>query len=431
MKKGVKSIKGGVDMKKKMDRRTFLKYSAAVGATTAISGFPTVLRAQAPEIKIASIQPVTGVISDIGISMRRANQLAVDDINARGGIKSKGGAKLKLLLADTEAKEEVARSEAERVIKEGAVCLVGPFLSGNAMTIATLCEQRQVPFVMDVAAADDITRKGFKHTFRVFPTTTKFADSMLFYMSQIMKEKNISKIRGVVTNTGDLFGRVQGATFIKTLKDKKFPIEVLGHIEYPLGIQDLSAEVSKIKALKPDVLFPVARPGDAKLMIRELYKQRVELQAIVSPGSPGWYEPEFIRDMKVLADYVMDNVPWYNPVGKMYKEVNAAFSKKFPGKYIDTNSGFAYLGVLVIADALERAKSTKSADIVAALQKTYLKQDLMVGLAVNFDERGDNINADAAMIQILQGSIKVVLPQAAAEAKYVYPAPKQLWDRGM
>jgi branched-chain amino acid transport system substrate-binding protein len=418
-------------MKKKMNRRSFLKYSAAVGATAAISGVPTLLRAQAPEIKIASIQPVTGVISDIGISVRRANQLAVDDINARGGIKSMGGAKLKLLLADTEAKEEVARTEAERVIKEGAVCLVGPFLSGNAMTIATLCEQRGVPFVMDVAAADDITRKGFKNTFRVFPYTTKFADAMLFYMGKIMKDKNISKIRGVVTNTGDLFGRVQGATFVKTLKERKFPIEVLGHIEYPLGIQDLSAEVSKIKALKPDVLFPVARPGDAKLMLRELYKQRVPLQGIISPGSPGWYEPEFIRDMKVLADYVMDNVPWYNPGGKMYKEVNAAFSKKYPGKYIDTNSGYAYLGVLVIADALERAKSTKPEDIVTSLRKTYFKQDLMVGLAVNFDERGDNVNADTAMIQIFGGSIKVVLPEKVAEVNYVHPMPKQLWERGI
>jgi branched-chain amino acid transport system substrate-binding protein len=357
--------------------------------------------------------------------------MAVDDINAKGGIKSKGGAKLKLLLADTEAKEEVARTEAERVIKEGAVCLVGPFLSGNAMTIATLCEQRGVPFVMDVAAADDITRKGFKFTFRVFPTTSKFADSMLFYMTRIMKDKNISKIKGVLTNTGDLFGRVQGATFKKTVTEKKFPIDLLAHIEYPLGIQDLSAEVSKIKALKPDVLFPVARPGDAKLMMRELYKQRVELRAIISPGSPGWYEPEFIRDMRAISDYVMDNVPWYNPVGKMYKEVNAAFAKKYPGKYIDTNSGYAYLGVLVIADALERAKSTKAEDIVAALKKTYLKQDLMVGLAVNFDERGDNVNADTAMIQIIGQSLKVVLPDKAAEAQYVYPMPKQLWERGM
>jgi branched-chain amino acid transport system substrate-binding protein len=135
--------------------------------------------------------------------------------------------------------------------------------------------------------------------------------------------------------------------------------------------------------------------------------------------------------MKAISDYVMDNVPWYNPVGKMYKEVNAAFAKKYPGKYIDTNSGYAYLGVLVIADALERAKSMKPEDIVAALKKTYLKQDLMVGLAVNFDERGDNVNADTAMIQIIGQSLKVVLPDKAAEAQYIYPMPKQLWERGM
>jgi branched-chain amino acid transport system substrate-binding protein len=418
-------------MKEKMNRRTFLKYSAAVGATTAIAGVPTLLRAQAPEIKIASLQPVTGVISDIGISMRRGNQMAVDDINAKGGIKSKGGAKLRLLLGDTEAKEEVARSEAEKVIKEGAVCIVGPFLSGNAMTIATLCEQRQVPFVMDVAAADDITQKGFKFTFRVFPVSTNFANNMLLYMEQIMREKKVSKIRGVVTNTGDLFGRVQGATFLKFLKEKKFPIEVLGHIEYPLGIQDLSAEVSKIKALKPDVLFPVARPGDSRLLVRELYKQRVQLMGIVSPGSPGWYEPDFIRDMKGLSEHIMDNVPWVNPAGKMFKEVNTRFGQKYPGKYLDTNSGYAYLGVLVIADALERAKSTKADDIVAALTKTYFKQDLVIGGAVTFDKKGDNINADSAMVQIIGQAVKVVLPERAAEAKYVFPMPKQLWDRGI
>jgi branched-chain amino acid transport system substrate-binding protein len=418
-------------MEKKMNRRTFLKISAAAGATTAISGVPTFSRAQAREIKIGSIQPVTGVISEIGISMRRGNQLAVENINAQGGIKSMGGATLKLLLADTGAKEEVSRSETERLIKEGAVCLVGPFLSGNAMTIATLCEQRGIPFVMDVAAADNITRKGFKFTFRVFPISSNFANNMLLYMGQIMKEKNIGKIKGVLTNTGDLFGRVQGATLLKFLKEKNFPIEVLGHIEYPLGIQDLFAEVSKIKALKPDVLFPVARPGDAKLMIRELYQQRVELQGIISPGNPGWYDPEFIRETKALSDYIMNNVPWYNPQGKMYKQVNAEFSKKYPGKYIDTNSGYAYLGVLVIADALERAKSTKPEDMVAALRKTYLKQDLMVGGAVTFDHRGDNVNADSALVQIIEGSVKVVLPQKAAEAKYVYPMPKQLWERGM
>ncbi len=417
-------------MKKRMSGRTMIGFSAAVVAVMVIFGSPTFLRAQASEIKIASIQPVTGVISDIGISMRRGNQMAVDDINAKGGIKSKGGAKLKLLLADTEAKEEVARSEAERVIKEGAVVLVGPFLSGNAMTIATLCEQRGVPFLMDVAAAANITQKGFKYTFRVFPTSSNFANNEIFFLEAIMKDKKVSKLKAVVTNTGDLFGRDQGATFIKFFKEKKFPIDILAHIEYPLGIQDLSAEVSKIKALKPDILIPITRPGDAKLMIRELYKQHVELMAIIGSG-PGLYEPEFIRDMKALSEYVMDNVPWYNPQGKMYKEVNAAFSKKFPGKYIDTNSGYAYLGVLVVADALERAKSTKPEDIKEALKKTYFKQDLAVGGAVTFNELGDNINADTAMVQVLGGAVKVILPKKVAEAPYVFPMPKQLWERGM
>ncbi len=111
---------------------------------------------------IGSVQPATGVIADLGIANRRANQLAVDDINARGGIKSLGGAKLKLLLGDCEAKEEVGRSETERLIKEGAVCLTGPFLSGVAIAMGTLCEARGVPFVIDVAAADAVTQRGFK-----------------------------------------------------------------------------------------------------------------------------------------------------------------------------------------------------------------------------------------------------------------------------
>jgi branched-chain amino acid transport system substrate-binding protein len=416
---------------KKMNRRNFLRHSWGGGVMALMLVFPTLLFSQPKEIPIGSVQAVTGVISDIGIAMRRGNQLAVDDINARGGIKSMGGAKLKLLLADYEAKEEVARSESERLIKEGAVCLVGPFLSGAAMTIATLCEQRSIPLVIDVAAADDITQKGFKHTFRTFAISTNFASNMLLYLTQIMKEKNVSRIKGVVTNTGDLFGRVQGATFLKFIKDKNFPIDVLAHIEYPLGIQDLSAEVSKIKSLKPDVLFPITRPGDAKLMVTELYKQRVPLMGILGPGSPGLYEPEFVRDMKALSEYVMDNVPWVNPKGKMFNEVNARFSKLYPGKYIDTNSGYAYLAVMVIADALERAKSTKSADLVAALRKTYLRQDLMVGGAVTFDAKGDNSNADSAMIQIQGGAVKVVLPDKSAETKYVFPWPKQLWDRGM
>jgi branched-chain amino acid transport system substrate-binding protein len=418
--------------KNSVTRRDFLKAATVAGAGATL-GFPAILKAAPKEIIIGSIQPVTGPLPDIGISMQRGNRMAADDINARGGIKSLGGAKLKLLLGDCEAKEDVGRTVAERQIKEGAVCLVGPFLSGVAMAIATLAEQRNLPFVIDVAALDAITAKGYKNVFRCFPKTEYFMNSMGKYLDQIIKEKKVTIKRVAVTNAGDAFGRGQGAAFIKFVKDKKLPFEIVEHIEYPLGVKDLSAEVAKIRAAKPDLLCPVARPGDAKLLIRELYKQRVELIGIISPGSPGWYEPEFIRDMDKLAYYVMDNVPWVNPKSPKYKEVNDRFEKLYPGKYIDTNSGYAYLGVTVIADALERAGSTDPAALREALRKTNFKDNPMVGGPVVFDEKGDNINASTAMIQVLPDPnlderVKVVLPKESAQAPYVFPW-KQLWER--
>ena len=417
-------------MKKKMNRRTFLKISATTGLTAVVSGFPAILRSQPREILIGSIQPVTGVIADLGIADRRANQLAVDDINARGGIKSLGGAKLKLLLGDCEAKEELGRLEAERLIKEGAVCLTGPFLSGVAIAIGTLCEAREIPFVIDVAAADAVTQRGFKYTFRCFTTQATLIKNIGEFLDTIVQEKKANIKRIAVTNAGDFFGRSQGQAFVDYVKAKKlsFDAEIVEHIEYPLGVQDLSAEVAKIKAAKPDILCPVARSGDAKLLIRELYKQRVDLMGIVGPGSPGWYEPEFIRDMGVLADDVLDNAPWPNPKSPRFKEINEKFGKLYSGKYLDGNSVYGYLAVLVIADALERAKSTKPDALTQALKTTNLKQDIIVGGVVRFTSNGDNIGANTALMQVQKGEVKVVLPKEFAQADYLFPTPP-LWKR--
>jgi branched-chain amino acid transport system substrate-binding protein len=417
-----------------IDRRTFIKTTAAAGAAAAITGFPAIVRSQPKEIIIGSIQPVTGPLPDIGISMQRGNKMAVDEINARGGIKSLGGAKIKLLLGDNEAKEEVGRTVAERQIKEGAVCLVGPFLSGVAMAIATLAEQRNIPFVLDVAALDAITAKGYKNVFRCFPKVEYFIKGMGIYLDQILSEKKVTVKRIAVANAGDAFGRGQAAAFIKYIKEIKKQFEIVEHIEYPLGVKDLSAEVAKLKAAKPELLCPVSRPGDAKLLIREMYKQRMEVMGIISPGSPGWYEPEFVRDMDKLAYYVMDCAPWVNPKSPAFLHADKQFQKQFPGKYLDGNSGYAYLGVMVIADALERAKSTDPNALREALRKTNYKENPMVGGPVVFDEKGDNINAAVAMVQVLPDPkvderVKVVLPKEAAEAPYVFPW-KQLWDRG-
>src|SRR6266853_5970879 len=95
------------------DRRTFLKTAGAAAGATALAGFPTVLRAQAPTFKVGVVHPVTGPIAEPGQACRLGAQMAAEAINAAGGIKALGGARLELVLADTQGKPDLARTEAE------------------------------------------------------------------------------------------------------------------------------------------------------------------------------------------------------------------------------------------------------------------------------------------------------------------------------
>jgi len=418
-----------------MDRRTFLKVSGVAGLGMAAStlGVPKLLRAAPATIKIGSVQPATGPLAVIGVGQRRGNQLAVDYINAMGGIKSMDGAKLELLLGDSESKPEIGRSEADRLIKGGAAVMTGPFQSGVALAISTLCEQRQIPFIMDVAALDKITDKGKKYTFRVFITVTGLLNGGIKYLKMVTDMKGVMPKRAVVTNTADAFGKGMSGGFIKFMENSGLPIEIVDRVQYPLGIHDLSAEVARIKSAKPDILFPVSRPGDGIILTRELYKQRVELMGIYGPGSPGWYEPDVIKDLDKLIYYVMVNVPWINPNSPVYQQANAAFQKAH-NRYLDTNSAYAYAGVQVIADVLERAGSTDPEKILAAARQTHFKDHPVVGGPIQFDEKGDNTGALTALIQIqpdddLLKRVKIVAPKEFAQSeKIVFPAP-QLWER--
>src|SRR5262245_7858581 len=115
-------------------RRTFLT-TAGAAAGVAVLGFPLPLRAQAPAFKIGVVHPVTGPLAEPGQACRLGAQMAADAINAAGGIKSMGGAKLELILGDTQSKPDVGRTEAERVINQGAQMLMGSFDSGSTAAL--------------------------------------------------------------------------------------------------------------------------------------------------------------------------------------------------------------------------------------------------------------------------------------------------------
>ena len=409
-----------------VDRRTVLKGMGAVG----VLGFPAVLRAQVREIKIGSIQPMTGPLAAIGKSTRQGNQLAVDHINAAGGVKSMGSARLVLLPGDTQYKPEVARAETERLMGEGAHVLVGAFDSGtiNAMIQAIKQATKPIPLMIDIGAADQLTQQGSKYVFRSFVTTQTLGRKGIEYMLEMFKISGVTPKRAVLLHVTDLFGQVQKDRTLEWHKKLNAPFEFVEIIAYPTTTQDLSTEVAKAKAAKPDLLLAVTRLNDAILLVQEMYKQRVEVQAIMGPGNPGFYHPNFSKTLGKLAEYTLDNVPWYNPKSALTQKVAADYEKRF-GEQLTTDSAWSYQGVMVVADILERAGSTDPDKFVEAARKTNIKEHVTSGGNIQFSENGDNIGASTAMIQIRDGRARVVLPKEIAETQLVYPVPK-LWERG-
>jgi branched-chain amino acid transport system substrate-binding protein len=423
-----------MDSGREVGRRTFLK-GAGVATGAAVLGFPTVLRAQAKEIKIAAIHPVTGALAEIGQACRLGAQMAADAVNAAGGIKAMDGAKVRLLLGDTQNSPDVARSEAERLINEGAVALTGAFHSGQTAAIVPVAQQRRVPFLIDIAAADPLTlnvarsvkegKQKVQYVYRNFVTTAVFGRKAVEFMSAISKEAGVSPKRVVLVYSNDLFGQTQAKQFQAAQKAMNPGFDIVEAIAFPENATDLSTEVSRAKAARPDVLAPVVRAVTAVLLLQEIAKQRLDLMGVISPGTPGLYEKGQIDQLGPLIEHVMDNVPWPNFKNPETRRVAEAYAKRSAGKTFDTNSGYSYEAILVLADVFERAKSTDPDTVVQAIKTTSFKNPLMVSAGpVQFDDVGDNANASTAMIQILHGRPAVVYPKDAAEAKFVFPRPK-------
>ena len=418
----------------RVSRRTFLKTTVA-GA--AVGGFPRALLAQPKTIKIAAIHCVTGPLAEPGQACRLASQIAVDHVNGAGGIKSMDGAKLELMLGDTQTKADVARAEAERLVNAGAQLLMGTFNSADTNAIVPVAQQRRVPFLVDISAADPITANVAKavkegqqktqYVYRNFPTGTLFGVRAVQYFTDIFKEAGVNPQRILLMHANDLFGTNQAKGFLAAYRAAKPSWKLLEDevIAWPEPPTDLSTEVSKAKALKPDIIAPITRPASAQLLLPELRKQRVEILGIVGPGSPGLYEAGQLAVLKEDLEYVMTSVPWPNFKHPRAQKLAEEYLKRSGGKTLDTNSGYSYDGIHVLADVLERAKSVDPDAVVEALKKTNYKDNLMVSTGpIVFNEIGDNPNAAPAMIQIQKQKPVAVWPKEHALAKFVFPRPK-------
>ena len=415
-------------------RRRFLE-AAGAAAAVAAAGFPAVLRAQPKAIKIGAIHPVTGGLAEIGQACRLGAQMAADAVNAAGGVKAMGGAGLEILPGDSQSQPDVARTEAERLINAGAVILTGAFHSQHTAAIVPVAQQKRVPFLIDISAADPITlnvaksvkegQQKVQYVYRNFVTTAVFGKKAVQFMTEIFADAKVAPRRVVLMYSNDLFGQTQARQFQAAVDALKPPFSIVETIPFPENTTDLSTEVSKAKAAKPDIVAPVVRPTTAILLLQELAKQRVEIMGVVSPGTPGLYEKGQIEQLKELIENVLDNVPWPNFKNPRAVKIAEEYARRSGGKGFDTNSGYSYEAVLVMADVFERARTTEADAVVDAIKKTRFPDPIMVSAGpIVFNEAGDNANASTAMIQIRDQKPQVVWPREAAQTTYIFPVKK-------
>jgi branched-chain amino acid transport system substrate-binding protein len=370
------------------------------------------------DIRVGVLLPMSGVQAQIGQVCMRGADLANDVL-----ADMKIPVKIDIMRYDTESSADVARTQAEKAIAAGAHVLMGAFDSGHTMAAAQVAEQKSLPFVVNIAATPALTESGFKYLVRNFPTAPMLVTGALTLQKDLFAATGKTPKTAVLMSVNDTFGEAMMKAIPGLAKRLEMPYEIVEVISYDPRAKDLSAEVAKAKATKAELVMPVSRLNDAKLLIQEMVKQQYEPMGIVNPGAPGLYEFDFLKTMGKFANFHVSNVPWMNPKSPMTQALEKRFAAKYKDGHVDINIGFTFEGLLVIADAWLRAKSHTGTALMAALRATDIKEHIITGGPIQFDAKGQNVNVKSAAVQNQNNKPTVVLPAEFAIAKPVFPMP--------
>lgn len=395
-----------------------------------IANFSVVAKAEAATVKIGNIIPLSGPSASVGIQGKQAREMAIEEINNSGGIKSLGGAKLELIFADSKSDPTTGVTEAERMINSEKVhLLTGCWNSAVTYPTTQVAERYGIPFIVPVSVRDTITERGFKNVFRIAAKDGWWAKDQFVFLDDMKKEfnVNISKVAFVYEN-GD-WGTGFAEKWRALAKERGY--EVVLDEPYPSTASDLTPVVIKLKRAKPDVVFMTSNAADAILLTNTMAEMKVNTKAIISSGG-GHADPSFLKAAGKNADYLFDIVEWETDLNRPgLTETNEKF-KKLYGHNMNGESVDAYAAMYVIKEALEQAGSTDPDALrktLADIQVCGGKVGLLAYDCIDFDESGQNKNANLVIVQtrMMDGQMDriTVWPKNVRRAGYtpVFPQP--------
>ncbi|HXX36028.1 MAG TPA: ABC transporter substrate-binding protein [Thermodesulfobacteriota bacterium] len=368
----------------------------------------------AQEVKFSIPLPLTGTNAKFGEIEKRSYEIALEEINAKGGVKGK---KIVLVFEDSQGKPEVARSIAEKLIdvKKQPV-IFGEYSSSCSKAIAAVAEERKTPYLVVTGATDDITQQNYKYVFRLNPTNAYYASGLMSFFKEVVKPSSIA----ILYESSD-FGTSGAEDMVK--QAEKFPMKVLAKEQYEKGAIDFKPILSKVKSEKPDVIYMVSYVMDASLLIRQIKELRIDAK-LYAGGAAGFAIPEFIQSAKEAAEYVVTATLWSPQVVYPGAKEFAEKYKKLYEDYPSYHGAEAYSALYIIKDVLTRAKSWTPSDVRAAMKATSMTTAFG---PIRFEDKEGYTNQnfmDTLVLQVINGQFETIWPQKYATKKYVYPIPR-------
>ncbi len=409
-----------MDSQFSLSRRRLLA-GTALGAASAAAGsiaMPAVLRAAGAPVKLGVLHPVTGALSYSGQQGRLGAMMAIDEINAAGGIKSLGGAKIDAVLGDAQSTPEGGTAEVEKMNAAGVSCIVGGYASNICLATTQAAARYDLPYVVDVGVADGIVTRGLKNTFRFGPGFGVIANAALANLVEINDGAGKPAKTVVIVHEDSLFGSGLAKLLNAQLPGKGF--QVLDTVPHPTPTRDFNTIVLKIKAANPDLVIPANYYNEYVLLARTLLQQHVRPKAIYSVLGGAASSYKFVKEFPDAAKYIMDCNHWFNPLSEKAQALKKQVEAK--GQFFTYEVYLNYSCVGLIADALEHAAAADRPKIIAALESSTWSGHIMPYGPTKF-VNGQNQSAAPCNTQVQDNDIKVILPNQFADAKPIFPMP--------
>ena len=401
-----------------MNRRIGV-FAASLGAGLAavMFGLETAAAQQGPAaVKLGFVLPLSGPVAAYGEMGQRAVTIVLEHLNATGGIKALGGAKLEAVYGDNQMKPAVAATEVERLIEKEKVSVVfGMPPSATILPASAVADRLRTPFFEPVGFADELTRRGLKYFFEMQPTANYIAETQVKFLADFNKLTGVKITRVGILHEDTDYGKSLAKAQRVHLKHAGY--ELVADIEYNAKAPDLSSPVLKLKDARPEFVIQSSYFSDSLLIAKTAKRLGLAVPFLDAQGKG---VAQYPRVAGPLADGDFVLVQWNHDFPHpLSQDLARRYEERYKERPVH-GVGAYFQAVLIVKKAIEAAGSADRDAIRDALSKVEVVPgpDLILPYEkIKFDEAGMNVFGRPMVTQIQDGQFVTVWPERYATKK--------------